>query len=105
MLLQPVFSNQKSFYKKAYVLDEAKYNDHLVFVKNKLYSYDTLICIVEEVKNFKTMTSEKELFVNKNEDVYTQTTLKHVKEFVKQFYDENIETNKKMLLSEEFNKF
>ncbi|MCI8290901.1 MAG: hypothetical protein HFJ25_01405 [Clostridia bacterium] len=64
MELEPIYLNQKSFYNKAKVL-----NDNGVI---KLQSYST---IVAEIRN-------RKLYIN---GFYSNTTLKHIREFIKQY--------------------
>ncbi len=65
--LQPILSNQKSFYKKANVKQT---ND-----TKTLISYSAKIA---------TIKNDKLIYLNKNTNVYTQTTLKHLKDFLYQ---------------------
>lgn len=62
--LLPIKTNQKSFYKKAIV-------EHTENTQT-LLSYGTHIA---------TISDNKIIYLNKNIEVYTQTTLKHLKEF------------------------
>lgn len=64
--LQPRFNNQKSFYGKALVKETNK--------GQELYSYNTLVAKNESDK----------IKVTHNENYLTQTTLKHIKEFIQQ---------------------
>ena len=66
--LIPILNNQKSYYKKA---KTETFNQ----VKN-LYSYDTLMVGIED---------GEVIYLNDDESCYTQTTLKHVKDFLYQF--------------------
>ena len=61
--LIPKHDNRKSFYNKAIVEQE---NGVL-----KLYSYNTLVCVIDNGKPKVIMT-------------YSNTTLRHIKEFLKQ---------------------
>ena len=65
--LQPILSNQKSFYNKAII--ESTKN------KKDLISYTTKMA---------TIKNGKLIYLNKNENNYTQTTLKHLKDFLYQ---------------------
>ena len=65
--LKPCLYNQKSYYNKAKI----KHMGHCI----KLYSYDTPMVAV--------LASEI-IYLNKNPENYTQTTLKHVKDFLYQ---------------------
>ena len=64
--LNPVYNNQKSFYGKALIKDTTK--------GMELYSYNTLVA----------KTEKRQIFVTHNDDYLTQTTLKHIKEFIQQ---------------------
>ena len=65
--LQPVLNKQKSFYNKAKVENIGK--------EKNLLSYGTLIVSIY---------NNKITYLNKNPEVYTQTTLKHLKDFLYQ---------------------
>lgn len=68
--LQPIYTSQKNFYKKA----EVKTLDNNIML---LYSYNTLVCIIYDNKYIlNTNISYNLLFSN--------TTLKHIKEFLLQ---------------------
>lgn len=73
--LNPEFSNQKSFYGKAIVL---RTNDEL-----QLQSYNTIVC-----------GTKRDGTLIKYWDGYSATTMKHIKEFAKQFC-RGLEINKK----------
>lgn len=81
MYLQPIYEPKNSFYKKAKVIFDNG--------KTTLYSYDTKII---ELK-------DRELVYMCEECLLTQTTLRHLKEFLKQFY-KNQEYTKKDILKE-----
>lgn len=82
--LNPQYDKVKSFYNKAEVVDygEVKY----------LYSYDTLVC---------TLTNDKlELNYNIEESLlFSRTTLRHIKEFLKQHFEngERFKTKKEIV--------
>ena len=63
--LEVVYATQKSFYKKAIVVTEGS--------KAILYSYMTRVCSIED--------REVKL---ENTNLYSTTTLRHMKEFLKQ---------------------
>lgn len=65
--LQPILTNQKSFYNKANV-NTTKYTKDLI-------SYETKMA---------TIKNGKLIYLNKNINNYTQTTLKHLKDFLYQ---------------------
>lgn len=66
--LKPVLSKQKSFYGKA-LIGESHDAVHL-------YSYDT---------NMMTIYNGKVIYMSPNPNNYTQTTLKHIKDFLYQY--------------------
>lgn len=78
--LQPILSNQKSFYNKAKI-------ENLGEEKN-LLSYGTLIARIH---------NNKITYLNKNLELYTQTTLKHLKDFLYQELDIKDLTKKDIL--------
>jgi len=61
--LKSIYDNSKSFYKKAYVLESEN--------KKELKSFSTIVCIIENNKP-----------IVKN--TYSHTSLRHIKEFLKQ---------------------
>ena len=65
--LRTVYSNQESFYKKAWVKEDDDNTEYL-------YSYYSLI-----ITNF-----GKVLIFEKDINLYSNTTLKHVREYLKQ---------------------
>lgn len=84
--LIPVFENVKSYYNKAEV--KKYYNKYNIIVKYELLSYNTLVLTYKESK----IKLNKDI----NKDLLTsQTTLRHIKEFIKQhFYLLDEETQK-----------
>lgn len=82
--LLPIYDSRKSFYCKAIIEEE---NENI-----KLYSYNTLMCTL----------SHDDIILNNNVNqslLFSSTTLRHIKEFLKQFYfnsDHNI-TKKDLL--------
>lgn len=91
--LKPMFESVKSYYNKAYIIDKSKYKNKddvwkLGSKKNidiTLYSYDTKILkITNKNKEFNYI---KFYYKNiNNKKIYSQTTLRHIKEFLKQYY-------------------
>lgn len=79
--LRCIFDARKSFYNKAKIETIENYNT--------LYSYDTKVCIITE------NTKEVLLF---NTEKWTQTTLRHIKEFIKQ--NKRKAENKKQILAD-----
>lgn len=71
--LIPIYTNQNSFYKKAIV---KKINNLIL-----LYSYDTLVCAIYDCAKY----TKYVLNDNINNDLlFSNTTLKHIKEFLYQ---------------------
>lgn len=64
--LKPVYNTQKSFYGKAIVKDTVN--------GMELYSYNTLVAKLESGT----------VYVTHNDTYLSQTTLKHIKEFIQQ---------------------
>lgn len=76
--LKTIYDNAKSFYKKAYVIKY--YNKDNIIIKYELVSYDTTILYLKDSKihfNYKDINDKS---------IYSQTTLRHIKEFIKQYY-------------------
>ena len=85
--LTPIYNNQKSFYKKAYVnmVDYMQYNskglcDYITTLKIQLYSYNTLVCEI-----YHDIEKNKYFYALNEYSFYSNTTAKHVKEFLKQY--------------------
>lgn len=78
--LFPIYDNAKSFYKKATV--KTFYNNGIIY--QLLYSYNTLVIV-----NTKNIETQKErYFINHDiteELLFSNTTLRHIKEFLKQY--------------------
>lgn len=91
--LIPKYDTRKSFYNKAYFTTEED-NHNIIF---RLYSYNTLVMIFEINKDFDNYYNTKVIRYyldnNKkdNKKFYSMTTLRHIKEFIKQTID-NINT-------------
>lgn len=75
--LKPIFEDVKSYYKKAFI--KKHYKDNII-IKYELISYKTKIL---EVNNNKITFNYKNI---DNKKIYSQTTLRHIKEFIKQKY-------------------
>ena len=76
--LKPIYEDVKSYYKKAHV--KFYYNDYDIITKIELISYYTSICYINNSKiyfNYKNINNDR---------IYTATTLRHIKEFIKQYY-------------------
>ena len=84
--LIPIYDNRKSFYNKAYIVR----GNNLI----RLYSYDTLVLeIGKDCYKLNKLINEKLLFSN--------TTLRHIKETLKQFYyKDNRTLTKKEIMKE-----
>lgn len=72
--LKPIYDNAKSFYKKAFV---EKCND-----KIKLYSYDTHVATIYLTESGRYYSLNKDV---REDLLFSQTTLRHIKEFLNQF--------------------
>lgn len=76
--LKTIYDNAKSFYNKASV--KRYYNKNELVYKIELISYKTSILYIQNNKlyfNYKNIN---------NKNIYSMTTLRHIKEFIKQFY-------------------
>lgn len=74
--LKPVYDNAKSFYGKAF---EVAYLENNLVYKKELYSYNTLVLtLIDGMYKLNTEVPEDLLFSN--------TTLRHIKDFLKQHY-------------------
>lgn len=93
--LLPVFENVKSYYKKAEV--KRYYNKYNIIVKYELLSYNTLVLTYKDNKIKLNKNIKKELLTS-------QTTLRHIKEFIKQYYYLLDEETKKTLEKNNFSK-
>ena len=80
--LKPIYDARKSFYKKAFVEFEENRNDvGSVSTCRNLYSYGTLVCTI-----FNHTYCEKLYKIHVGDDLLTQTTLRHIKEFLLQHF-------------------
>lgn len=75
--LLPVFENVKSYYNKAEV--KKYYNKYNIITKYELLSYNTIVLTYKESK----LKLNKDININL---LTSQTTLRHIKEFIKQYY-------------------
>lgn len=82
--LKPLYNNQKSFYGKALVKDTSK--------GMELYSYNTLVAKNEKGK----------ITITHNDNYLTQTTLKHIKEFIQQLGYEKMSKKELLATFEDF---
>lgn len=80
--LKPIYDNRKSFYKKAYIEIISSWSETRAKVeKIKLYSYNLLVCEV----NYHEDTTNR-VYTICNEEFISQTTLRHIKEFLLQWF-------------------
>ena len=92
--LQAVYDTAKSFYNKAYYTKE----ETTTSIIYKLYSYNSLVAILEVGKDLEVYYNNKivRLYLDHDrqnqKDFYSKTTLRHIKEFIKQMTD-NIRHN------------
>lgn len=73
--LTTIFDNAKSFYNKAYIIKY--YNDNGIIQYYELYSYNTLVLTLKEGRYILNNNIDESLLLS-------QTTLRHIKEFLKQ---------------------
>jgi len=81
--LIPIYDNAKSFYNKAFI--NVKYDSKsYIDISYELISYNTKICIIKDNKIifYKKNINSK---LKDNQKVYSYTTLRHIKEFIKKF--------------------
>lgn len=76
--LETRYDARASFHGKAFTL-ETRDNTLLI-----LYSYDRPIMIIKDLNKY---------FINKDYYNYSQTTLRHLKEFIRQYANDNCELN------------
>lgn len=93
--LIPVFENVKSYYNKAEV--KKYYNKYNVIVKYELLSYNTLVLTYKDSK----IKLNKKININL---LMSKTTLRHIKEFIKQYYYLLDEETQKTLKKNNFSK-
>lgn len=100
--LKPIYDNRKSFYKKAYIEIISSWSEvHAKIEKIKLYSYNLLVC---EVNYYKDTTNR--FYTICNEEFISQTTLRHIKEFLMQwFYCKEKTLTKKEILKNRTTKY
>ena len=77
--LEAIHDSRKSFYRKAHVKIESDKIGHRHVVYYTLFSYDTFICEVKEIDGGKFINAFTD-----DEEHLTQTTLRHLKEFMLQ---------------------
>lgn len=90
--LQPKFDSRKSFYGKAEFEELETNGGNKIYL---LYSYKALVCAIVQEKD-----KTKWLYLNNNINkalLTSQTTLRHIKEFAKQFYKDQEYTKAELL--------
>lgn len=93
--LIPVYENVKSYYNKAEV--KRYYNKYNIIIKYELLSYNTIVLTYKDSK----------IKLNKKIDInllMSKTTLRHIKEFIKQYYYLLDEETQKTLEKNNFSK-
>lgn len=93
--LTPIFENVKSYYNKAEV--KKYYNKYNIIVKYELSSYNTIVLTYKESKLKLNKNINKSLLTSK-------TTLRHIKEFIKQYFYLLDEETQKTLEKNNFSK-
>lgn len=93
--LMPIYENVKSYYNKAII--KKYYNKDDIINKYELISYNTLVLTYKDNKIKLNKNIKKELLTS-------QTTLRHIKEFIKQYYYLLDEETKKALEKNNFSK-
>lgn len=83
--LECIYTTQKDFYKKAYTIEEEK--------AIKLYSYKTLVATVDKNKHTYELNNEIEQNL-----LLSNTTKRHITEFLLQNGFNNAKNNKKWLI-------
>ena len=76
--LIPIYNHQKSFYNKAWIIQY--YNKDNIIIKYQLVSYNTIMIEWDASGINKDCIKFNKYYYN-----YSNTTLKHVKEFIKQY--------------------
>lgn len=97
--LKCVYDGAQSFYGKAQI----ERGDNFL----KLYSYDTLVCTLQSVKKRRWDEDGNEDFFYKYvyilnydiplKDLFSKTTLRHIKEFLRQYYNNIVWTKKDII--------
>jgi hypothetical protein len=87
--LKARFDSRASFYRKAMV----KLFNHNGKECYKLYSYKTLVMVIEKDVD----TGENKVYRLEDDDLYSYTTMRHCREFAKQFADVEQLTKKDLL--------
>lgn len=90
--LLPIYEDVKSYYKKAFIV--RYYDENGLVEKTELISYRTSILYIKNSEiyfNFKDINNNR---------IYSHTTLRHIKEFIKQHYY-MLELNYKDIIAKE----
>lgn len=87
--LKARFDSRASFYRKAMI----KLFNHNGVEHYRLYSYETLVMIVEKDVD----TGKNKVYRLEDDDLYSNTTTRHCREFAKQFADIDQLTKKDLL--------
>lgn len=93
--LLTIYDTRQSFYKKA-IVTTLKYENTTTHI---LKSYDSIVATITKCEN------GEYFYINNNicdSLLYSNTTLRHIKEFLKQYY-KNIEYKKSDLIKNEYN--
>lgn len=80
--LQPIYDKAKSFYSKARVDTVTNYTTRDVVITSTLISYQTECAVIVRVCNNNPDECKTDLFIKNMDSV---TTLRHVKEFIRQY--------------------
>ena len=88
-ILYPFFTNQKSFYDKAYYTVEGTDQNNNKIV---LYSYNIKVCYIDEKDNIYLINTNK----------HTKITRKHIIEFLRQFINTDITTYTSLLKDKQY---
>lgn len=80
--LKPIYESVKSYYKKAYVIETC--TEDMDFTTLKLYSYKTHVATIQIRFNDHTLLKEFNVYITHDLNHLTQTTLRHINEFLQQ---------------------
>lgn len=86
--LNTIYDSRKTFYKKANVLELEQKNDIKTYL---LKSYNSIVASVEEQNGVKSFYINDTIKTNL---LFSQTTLRHIREFYKQYFNTTTETKK-----------
>lgn len=95
--LTPKYDNAKSFYRKAFIKENRKENE--LYNDLELYSCGALVCTIKHFKFYNATDFFLNGCINKTL-LFSNTTLRHIKEFLKQYYYHcDVDLTKKDLLN------